>query len=130
MASITSVLMLWDVYGIYFSILIWIAYRKESKFIDKTCRVYDLEIQDYHNFALAAGVFVHNSKDISDSVAGAIWNCSNSNNVLNMTRLTQQILNPNMGTLRAYSEQELKSMEMMEFETMRNKLGNGIFRGL
>jgi hypothetical protein len=70
------------------------------------------------------------SKDISDSVAGAIWNCSNSNNVLNMTRLTQQILNPNMGTLRAYSEQELKSMEMMEFETMRNKLGNGIFRGL
>lgn len=70
------------------------------------------------------------SKDISDSVAGAIWNCSNSNNVLNMTRLTQQILNPNMGTLRTYSEQELKSMEMMEFETMRNKLGNGIFRGL
>lgn len=38
LASITSVLMLWDVYGIYFSILIWIAYRKESKFIDKTCR--------------------------------------------------------------------------------------------
>ena len=40
------------------------------------CRVYDLEIEDNHNFALDAGVFVHNSKDISDSLAGAIWDLS------------------------------------------------------
>ena len=39
-------------------------------------RVYDLEIQDNHKVALDAGVFVHNSKDISDSLAGAIWDLS------------------------------------------------------
>lgn len=39
-------------------------------------RVYDLEIEDNHNFALDPGVFVHNSKDISDSLAGAIWDLS------------------------------------------------------
>lgn len=38
--------------------------------------VYDLEIEDNHNFALDAGVFVHNSKDISDSLAGAVWDLS------------------------------------------------------
>lgn len=51
-------------------------------------RVYDLEIEDNHNFALDAGIFVHNSikilddgtkvksvgKDISDSLGGAVYN--------------------------------------------------------
>ena len=40
--------------------------------------VYDLEIEDNHNFALSAGVFVHNSKDISDSVAGSLYNAIKS----------------------------------------------------
>ena len=44
--------------------------------IHKPCRVYDLEIEDNHNFALDIGVFVHNSKDISDSLAGAVYNAS------------------------------------------------------
>ena len=38
--------------------------------------VYDLEIEDNHNFALAAGVFAHNSKDMSDSLAGALYNAT------------------------------------------------------
>lgn len=39
--------------------------------------VYDLEIEDNHNFALfSGGVFVHNSKDIADSLAGAAHGCS------------------------------------------------------
>jgi hypothetical protein len=32
--------------------------------------VFDLEIPDTHNFALSAGVFVHNSKDVVDSCIG------------------------------------------------------------
>lgn len=44
------------------------------EYIHHPCRVYDLTIQDNPNFALACGVFVHNSKDASDSFAGAIWN--------------------------------------------------------
>lgn len=34
--------------------------------------VYDLEVDEWSNFALAAGVFVHNSKDVADPVAGVV----------------------------------------------------------
>ena len=34
---------------------------KSVEYISMPCRVYDLTIKDNHNFALAAGVFVHNS---------------------------------------------------------------------
>lgn len=44
--------------------------------IDCVENVYDIEVVDNHNFALTSGVFVHNSKDGSDSLAGAIWNAS------------------------------------------------------
>lgn len=44
--------------------------------IHKPCRVYDLEIEDNHNFALDIGVFVHNSKDMSDGIVGATYNAS------------------------------------------------------
>lgn len=44
--------------------------------INKPCRVYDLEIEDNHNFALDAGVFVHNSKDLLDSLVGSIYSAS------------------------------------------------------
>lgn len=47
---------------------------KSIEYIHKPCRVYDLEIEDNHNFALGAGVFVHNSKDVADSHAGWVWN--------------------------------------------------------
>ena len=42
--------------------------------VDTMLDVYDLEIKDNHNFALAAGIFAHNSKDVSDGVAGSIMN--------------------------------------------------------
>jgi hypothetical protein len=38
--------------------------------------VYDIEVVDNHNFALDAGVFVHNSKDQADAVCGATYNAS------------------------------------------------------
>ena len=62
---------------------------KSVEHITMPCRVYDLTIQDNHNFALAAGVFVHNStsgnpsiengynskgigKDCADALCGAV----------------------------------------------------------
>ena len=48
---------------------------KSVERVEKSCLVYDLEIDDNHNFALSAGVFVHNSKDLSDSLAGAVFQC-------------------------------------------------------
>ena len=33
--------------------------------------VWDITVEEYHNFALTSGVFVHNSKDLADAVCGA-----------------------------------------------------------
>ena len=44
--------------------------------LDYTADVYDLTIKDNHNFALSAGIFVHNSKDQSDGFCGALYNAS------------------------------------------------------
>lgn len=49
------------------------------EFISYPCRVYDLTIEDNPNFALDAGVFVHNSKDLADGLAGAVWNAIKTN---------------------------------------------------
>ena len=35
-----------------------------------------MEVPETHNFLLECGVFVHNSKDMSDSLAGALWNAT------------------------------------------------------
>ena len=35
--------------------------------------VFDIEVPLTSNFALSAGVFVHNSKDVMDAVVGAVW---------------------------------------------------------
>ena len=43
------------------------------------CPVYDLTIEDNPNFALDVGVFVHNSKDTADSLAGAVWKAITDN---------------------------------------------------
>ncbi len=34
--------------------------------------VYDLEVPLFHNFALSAGIFVHNSKDLADALSGSV----------------------------------------------------------
>lgn len=55
-----------------------------SSYLDQEEDVYDLTICDTPNFALAAGVFVHNSKDIADSLAGAIFNAMKHEDELNL----------------------------------------------
>lgn len=73
------------------------------EFIHFPCKVYDLTIEDNPNFALDSGVFVHNSKDTSDSFAGAIWNAILTNPpipvpVKNVAKAMQNInLNMNRG---------------------------------
>ena len=44
--------------------------------IEEVADVYDITVEDNHNFALSCGIFVHNSKDISDSICGSLWNAS------------------------------------------------------
>ena len=38
--------------------------------------VFDMEVPETHNFLLDVGIFVHNSKDMADSLAGALWNAT------------------------------------------------------
>ena len=66
------------------------------RYIHKPCRVYDLEIEDNHNFALASGVFVHNSKDMADSLAGALFNASiNKQSLIDSRELLESALDIN-----------------------------------
>ncbi|RLG72344.1 MAG: hypothetical protein DRO11_02450 [Methanobacteriota archaeon] len=39
--------------------------------------VYDLEVDEFSNFELSSGVFVHNSKDLADAVAGVCHGLTN-----------------------------------------------------
>ena len=48
----------------------------ESVTLSNSIPVYDLTIEDNHNFALSCGIFVHNSKDSADALAGSIYNAS------------------------------------------------------
>lgn len=50
-----------------------------TKRIQSMQAVYDLTIEDNPNFMLDAGVVVHNSKDIADSLAGAVWKAITDN---------------------------------------------------
>lgn len=49
---------------------------KNIRYLDYVEDVYDIEVEDNHNFALDAGVFVHNSKDQSDAFSGSLYNAS------------------------------------------------------
>jgi len=46
------------------------------EFIQERADVYDIEVEDNHNFALSAGMFVHNSKDQADAFCGSLYNAS------------------------------------------------------
>lgn len=41
--------------------------------LENPVAVYDLEVDKWDNFALAAGVFVHNSKDLADCICAVAW---------------------------------------------------------
>ncbi len=47
--------------------------------LDEPIPVYDLEVDEWNNFALLAGVFVHNSKDTADCVANVVWHLNEMN---------------------------------------------------
>lgn len=76
-------------------------------------KVYDLEIEDNHNFALDCGIFVHNSvkiledgtkvksvgKDLSDSLGGSIYNAVLSVNLDELDYMESVTITDSMVTL-------------------------------
>lgn len=73
---------------------------------------------------------INGSKDVSDAVAGSIWNCANSNKIINLGRLSKAVLNPYTTPMQTefYSQEEKKSIEMLEFERMKSFYSSGIFK--
>lgn len=100
---------------------------KEIKWLyDVNEDVYDITVPEYHNFALENGIFVHNShKDIADAVAGCLWNCANSTELMSASRVAKKILNP-----ISYTPIQSQSMELMEFERLKQQYATGLFKGL
>ncbi len=74
--------------------------------LDEPVPVYDLEVDEWNNFALSVGVFVHNSKDVSDSVCGAVWNCMQDEQV-------GTLLTPTVDGAMTYQESTLKKVREM-----------------
>jgi hypothetical protein len=62
--------------------------------------VWDITVKDTHNFALAAGVFVHNSKDLADSLAGVVYNCE--------TKRVVEPIAPSLGITESPADEEIK----------------------
>lgn len=95
------------------------------KFIEKPCKVYDLEIEDNHNFALSSGVFVHNChKDLADAIAGSIWNCASSKKITNTAKIARQIMGGS-----TFAPVQAQGAEMLEFDRIKQNM-NQIFKGL
>lgn len=71
------------------------------------------------------------TKDIADGVAGSLWNCHISNNIINIAKLSQAILNANMPNAQYCTEAEKVMMEQTQFQNAVEQLrGRGVFRGL
>ena len=49
---------------------------KEVYYLQNKADVYDITVPQNHNFTLANGIYVHNSKDVSDAVCAAVWAAS------------------------------------------------------
>jgi hypothetical protein len=64
-------------------------------------------------------------KDLSDAIAGSVWNCANSNNIINKTKVAAQLLNP----YQIYDPVQSGSLELMEFERVKQQYSN-LFKGL
>lgn len=71
-------------------------YKKEYINLYTPVPVYDLEIDAVHNFPLQNGVVVHNSKDMADSLAGALFNASiNKQSLIDSRELLESALDIN-----------------------------------
>ena len=99
--------------------------HKVSKitFLNDTADVYDIEVEDNHNFALTAGVFVHNSKDSADAVCGAVWNAAQ-----HAEELSIDFIEDIENTLKVSNDNDSNNLEQITVD-FENELKN-VFSGL
>ena len=69
--------------------------------------------------------------DTADAIAGSIWKCANSTDIINKGKVISEIMAPGSVTMgNVYSPEQLKSMELMEFERLKQQFKTGIFKGM
>lgn len=73
-----------------------ILFIKEAGYAD----VWDITVEKTHNFALGAGVFVHNSKDLADALAGVVYNCE--------TKVIAEPIAPSLGIVESPVDDEIE----------------------
>lgn len=105
--------------------------RKVTKRKVPTTKVYDLEVPKYSNFMLANGIVVHNSKDISDGVCGALWGAvtdTKQNDIAEILYSNQQeILSDNdVSSNVTYNNPKIR-MNAELFSELDNYLGDDDF---
>lgn len=83
--------------------------------IKKECQVWDIETNT-SNFALANWVFVHNSKDVADSLAWVIWNISQNTprSSITMRNLPENEQNSEINKYRQLKAQEEHYMRLQK----------------
>ena len=78
---------------------------------------------------------VGSHKDVADAVAGAIWKCANSTDIINKGHVVSAVLNKD-DFLMEFSpnaivrNEQSMSLEMDDFERLKEQFSNGIFKGL
>ena len=92
--------------------------------VDEEYDVYDLTIENTPNFALAAGIFVHNSKDVADSLAGAIYNSLKHEDKLQLGNddLVEMTLTSNVRNYTPSKEDIEESISETKQESIRSKV--------
>lgn len=91
--------------------------------LDESVPVYDMEVPETSNFLLSAGVFVHNSKDMSDSLAGALWNATlHKQSLIDGLQLLESAVDVNevIDPSREFINDLQSSMMASKYNTMNN----------
>lgn len=93
--------------------------------------VYDIEVENVHNFPIGNGIVVHNSKDIADSLAGALFNATlHKQNLVDSLQIFDSILDVNSeyspeGEFISNMEQSLANQNQRVASDKLDELING-----
>ncbi len=80
--------------------------------LEEEVPLYDLSMSDTHNFCLKGGEVVHNSKDVSDSVAGTVYVLSKRKATYKKTDKPKQL-----HEMRKEAGEEKKQLDRPRFGT-------------
>lgn len=87
--------------------------------------VFDMEVPRTHNFLLNSGVFVHNSKDMADSLAGALWNATiHKQSLIDGLELLESALGANdtVNPEQAFIDELQQSLSSSTMTTAQSKM--------